>query len=154
MVLYIIREVEILLKLSMDQENVYTISILDLFTNDEAIQDPTKLTELFIVTEFYEFDLFTILTNNQLALDEDQATTIIYNLILSLKFLHSAGIIHRDLKPANLLLNGGCQVKICDFGLARSVTKIQEKNPEKRHKNRPLSPSVFTRWYRPPEVIL
>lgn len=36
--------------------------------------------------------------------------------------MHSAEVIHRDLKPSNLLLNSDCLLKICDFGLARSLT--------------------------------
>jgi mitogen-activated protein kinase 1/3 len=35
--------------------------------------------------------------------------------------MHSAEVIHRDLKPSNLLLNSDCLLKICDFGLARSL---------------------------------
>jgi len=38
--------------------------------------------------------------------------------------LHSAEVLHRDLKPANVLINEDCTVKICDFGLARSVEGI------------------------------
>lgn len=47
---------------------------------------------------------------------------ILYQLAKGIKFLHSAEIIHRDLKPSNLLLNSDCTIKICDFGLARSLT--------------------------------
>ena len=48
---------------------------------------------------------------------------------LSIKYLHSANIIHRDLKPANVLINSkGLAVKICDFGLSRTV---EETNMEK-----------------------
>ncbi|ETO32272.1 hypothetical protein RFI_04846 [Reticulomyxa filosa] len=53
-----------------------------------------------------------------------------YQLLMGLKFMHSAGIVHRDLKPANVLINADCTLKngflvyvICDFGLARSVTE-------------------------------
>ncbi len=42
-----------------------------------------------------------------------------------MKYLHSADVLHRDLKPANLLVNEDCTVKICDFGLARSVEGIE-----------------------------
>ena len=30
-------------------------------------------------------------------------------------------MLHRDIKPSNLLLNTDCHVKLCDFGLCRSV---------------------------------
>ena len=38
-----------------------------------------------------------------------------------LKYIHSADVLHRDLKPGNLLLNANCDLKICDFGLARTA---------------------------------
>ena len=33
--------------------------------------------------------------------------------------MHSVGIVHRDLKPNNILINSDCEIKLCDFGLAR-----------------------------------
>lgn len=36
-----------------------------------------------------------------------------------MQYIHSANVIHRDLKPGNLLVNSDCELKICDFGLAR-----------------------------------
>jgi serine/threonine protein kinase len=47
------------------------------------------------------------------------------------------------LKPSNLLLNANCDLKICDFGLART-------NSEKEY----MTEYVVTRWYRAPELLL
>jgi mitogen-activated protein kinase 1/3 len=41
-------------------------------------------------------------------------------VLRGLKYVHSANVLHRDLKPSNLLLNASCDLKICDFGLART----------------------------------
>lgn len=50
---------------------------------------------------------------------------MVYNLFCAVKYLHSANVLHRDLKPANILVNEDCSVKICDFGLARSIAGIE-----------------------------
>jgi len=52
-------------------------------------------------------------------LEEEHIVTILYNQLCALNYIHSANIIHRDLKPSNFLIDSKCNVKICDFGLAR-----------------------------------
>lgn len=52
--------------------------------------------------------------------------SFIYQTLCGLKYIHSASVLHRDLKPGNLLVNADCELKICDFGLARGF----ETDPE------------------------
>ena len=80
------------------------------------------------------------------ALSDDHAQYFLYQTLQGLQVLHSAGIIHRDLKPSNLLLDSNCDLKICDFGLARSVRTPGSTDI--------MTEYVVTRWYRAPEVIL
>ena len=54
------------------------------------------------------------------------------------------------LQPSNVLLDGECFVKVCDFGLARSLSQItvdEQGDPN-------LTEYVATRWYRAPEILL
>jgi len=71
-----------------------------------------------------------------------------YQILRGLLYLHSANVIHRDLKPSNILVNKNCDLKICDFGLARGFgSDAEAENPS-------LTDYVVTRWYRAPEVVL
>ncbi len=76
---------------------------------------------------------------------------IMYQLFKATKYLHSSNVIHRDQKPSNILLNQECHMKICDFGLARSLT---HEAHEDEHTNPALTEYVATRWYRAPEILL
>jgi serine/threonine protein kinase len=53
---------------------------------------------------------------------------ISYNLVCALNFIHSSGLVHRDLKPSNILIDDLCNVKICDFGLSRSIAKHNKRS--------------------------
>jgi cyclin-dependent kinase 7 len=58
-------------------------------------------------------------------------------------FCHDNCVLHRDIKPNNLLIAADGEVKLADFGLARSFADPGRK----------MTANVITRWYRPPELL-
>lgn len=102
--------------------------------------------DLYLVFDFMETDLHVVIRGG--ILEEIHQRYIIYQLLKSLKYVHSAEIIHRDLKPSNILLDAECNVKVADFGLARSLITDQ---PDE---GAILTEYVATRWYRAPEILL
>jgi len=100
--------------------------------------------QLYLVTEVMETDLHRVIHSRQ-DLTSDHISYFLYQLLCGLKHLHSGGVLHRDLKPSNLLVNADCQLKVCDFGLARESEATVSTA---------LTEYVVTRWYRAPEVLL
>jgi len=103
--------------------------------------------DIYLICDYMESDLHAVIRAN--ILEEIHKQYIIYQLLKALKFMHSGQMLHRDIKPSNILLNSDCQVKVCDFGLARSLVQ-QTDNAT----NPVLTDYVATRWYRAPEILL
>ena len=101
--------------------------------------------DIYLIFEFMETDLHTVIRSN--ILEPIHKQFVMYQLLKALKFIHSAGIVHRDLKPSNVLINSDACIKVCDFGLARSVMSLTGKDII-------MTDYVATRWYRAPEVLL
>jgi mitogen-activated protein kinase 1/3 len=106
--------------------------------------------DVYIVADLMETDLHRIIYSKQ-KLSIDHAQYFIYQVLRGLKYIHSADVIHRDLKPSNLLVNSNCDLKICDFGLARG---IDQKQSNEQGGTMLLTEYVVTRWYRAPEIML
>lgn len=56
-------------------------------------------------------------------MEVDEISEWVKQLCEALSYAHErAKIVHRDLKPANLMINGKSELKVTDFGIARSVS--------------------------------
>lgn len=104
--------------------------------------------EVYLVTELADADLHTVICSDQ-SLSEDHIQFFIYNILRALRYMHSANVVHRDLKPLNVLVNKNCDVKLCDFGLARGRAGFSQEDDDYLR-----TEYVGTRWYRAPEVVL
>lgn len=76
-----------------------------------------------------EADLHQIVRSGQ-PLSNSHIQYFLYQLLRGMKYIHSANVIHRDLKPGNLLVNSDCELKICDFGLARGYRPVETPGEE------------------------
>lgn len=103
--------------------------------------------DLYLTFEYVDTDLHAVNRNN--ILEEVHKKYIMYQIIKAIHFIHSGDLLHRDLKPSNVLLNAKCNVKLADFGLARSVTVDGTKDGSPV-----LTDYVATRWYRAPEILV
>ncbi|XP_064239214.1 mitogen-activated protein kinase 15-like isoform X6 [Aotus nancymaae] len=104
--------------------------------------------DIYLVFECMDTDLNTVIPKGGL-LQDVHVRSIFSQLLRATWILHSGHIVHRDQKPSNVLLCADCTVKLCDFGLARSLRDLPE-GPE----GQALTEYVATRWYWAPEVLL
>lgn len=102
--------------------------------------------DIYLVFDYMETDLHHVIRAN--ILEDIHKQYVVYQLLKSLHYMHTAELLHRDIKPSNLLLNSDCHVKLCDFGLCRSLAESAATS------NPVLTDYVATRWYRAPEILL
>eukprot|EP01068_Selenidium_serpulae_P008321 Selendium_serpulae@DN4954_c0_g1_i4.p1 len=164
----VLREIHILQQLR--HENI--VGLVELF----APPGP-EFENIYIVTEWVDTDLHKVIYSRQ-SLTAQHCQYFLYQILRAVAFLHSARVLHRDIKPSNILVDLNCDVKLCDFGLARLLpTQSPDDKGEKAKRDkaqtkakgdsaRPdeadgssggsdaLTDYVVTRWYRAPEVMV
>jgi cyclin-dependent kinase 12/13 len=99
---------------------------------------------VFMVFEYLEYDLTGILETQDIRFSQDHIKSWAQQLLAGVHYMHTNKVIHRDLKASNLLVNKQGELKIADWGLARSWNDEMKR----------LTNKVVTLWYRPPELLL
>ncbi|EEB09351.1 CMGC/MAPK protein kinase Pmk1 [Schizosaccharomyces japonicus yFS275] len=135
---------------SKEQEGVAIKKITNIFSKPILTKRALREIKLLIHLRNHrnmEADLNAIIKSGQ-PLTDAHFQSFIYQILCGLKYIHSANVIHRDLKPGNLLVNADCELKICDFGLARGFSDNPDENAGF------MTEYVATRWYRAPEIML
>lgn len=130
-----IREIAVLQEL---KNNPYIVNL------NEIVHGENR-NRLFLLFEYYNKDVKKYLDKLTTPMEPAMVKKIIYQLLKGTEYCHERRIMHRDLKPSNLLINNDAtQIKIADFGLARTMGL-----PLKTYTH-----EVVTLWYRAPEVLL
>jgi len=120
-----LREVRTLRLLSQHESIVELVDIV-------PPTKPATFDKLSVVFEAMPTDLKRIFRSKQY-FSGLHIEYVLYQILLGLQFVHSAGIVHRDLKPENIIIDEECTIRIIDFGLARGVKENVEHKEEDIH---------------------
>ncbi|KAI9312454.1 kinase-like domain-containing protein [Dichotomocladium elegans] len=142
------------LKLDKEKNGFPVTSLREIYTlmnakhpnivNVREIVMGNHLDQVFIVMDFIEHDLKTLMTDMRTPFLQSEVKTLMIQLLSAVALLHDNWIIHRDLKTSNLLLNNRGEIKVADFGLARKYGSPLGH----------MTQLVVTLWYRAPELLL
>ena len=137
-----IREIKLLSKFSAENDSKYIVNLKEIVTSKADAGNDNK-GDIYMVFEYMQHDLAGIRENKECKFDLQTIKVILKQILRGLWACHKNKVLHRDLKCSNVLVNVNGEVKLADFGLARTMGDKKK-----------LTPKVITLWYRPPELLL
>jgi serine/threonine protein kinase len=78
----------------------------------------------YVVMEYVDgetLDAFRLRAGRQGKLSQSDFLSVAEQVLAGLDFLHERGVVHLDVKPENVLVAKSAQVKIADYGIAKSL---------------------------------
>jgi serine/threonine protein kinase len=96
-------------------------SIVAVYDTGESMLDGVPVP--YIVMEYVDGRTLKDLLQVERHIMPTRALEITAEILKALDYSHRNGIIHRDIKPANVMLTRAGDVKVMDFGIARSLAQ-------------------------------
>jgi len=96
-------------------------AIVAVYDTGESVLDGVPVP--YIVMEYVDGRTLRDLLKAEHRVMPTRALEITAQILSALDYSHRNGIIHRDIKPANVMLTRAGDVKVMDFGIARSVAQ-------------------------------
>lgn len=137
-----IRELKMLR--SLRHENIVQLKEIVTGQNQTTTAAMRNRHEIYMVFEYVDNDINGFVESPTIKFTEPQVKTYARQLLAGLWYCHEREVLHRDIKGSNLLVDNNGNLKIADFGLARTFNDGLD-----RYTNR-----VITLWYRAPELLL
>jgi eukaryotic-like serine/threonine-protein kinase len=94
-------------------------NIVAVYDTGEDVFDGHRIP--YIVMEYVEGRTLRELLHEQARFTPERSIEIVSSVLEALEYSHRAGIVHRDIKPGNVMITGSGEVKVMDFGIARSL---------------------------------
>ena len=107
----------------LNNESPYIIHFFDFFKGKNENNKPC----LCIQLEYCEYgNIREILKKGKkkgIKISEVEISSIIYNVLKGINFIHKKNLVNRDIKGRNILVGKNGSVKLCDFGICKKYIK-------------------------------
>lgn len=144
-----LREIRILK--SLEHSNV--LELLDMAVKHGS-RSLRERSTFYIITPYMDHDLAGLLQNPVVRLTLPHIKCYMSQILQGMNYIHQRKYMHRDIKAANILIDNRGNVKLADFGLARTYFEPPPTSHGASPATHRYTATVVTRWYRPPELLL
>ncbi|PSL05165.1 serine/threonine-protein kinase [Haloactinopolyspora alba] len=94
-------------------------TIVAVYDTGEDVVDGNRIP--YIVMEYVEGQTLREMVQDRVRFTPERSIEVVSAVLDALEYSHRAGIVHRDIKPGNIMITTGGEVKVMDFGIARSL---------------------------------